>query len=168
MNTKLWLIFEKDHKTISVSGKEVRHLRPDEANIASILRTVIYMTQEEMDAISAGVIEKRLKCTKGFVKMDFGLEDFVACIKMEPQNERASWFYLEEKGTPVQRISPPDCSQPVFVVIGDKDGLTEGQEQFLQSHLQSHSLQTLNLGPHSLLGSHCIIIFHHYLDQWTS
>jgi tRNA (pseudouridine54-N1)-methyltransferase len=60
-------------------------------------------------------------------------------------------LYLVESGTPLQEAKL-DLNQPLVLILGDDQGLSEEHEK----HVYSHPVQKVSIGTRSLLGSHVI------------
>lgn len=165
-----------------VDGDKVRHIRPDERNIASIIQKRVYngcsCTAQEhirIDDVSRSKATREsssavLKCCKGLCLLrcssfenllsQLDLSSLVACYLNENgQLVNSSWFQQQ-----IKKNSYPSRKR-FLVVLGDDKGLDQVQKlQDIENQLLSH-FHLLSLGRHSLLTSQCITIIHYLLDS---
>ncbi|MDY6864828.1 MAG: tRNA (pseudouridine(54)-N(1))-methyltransferase TrmY [Halobacteriota archaeon] len=124
---------------IRLVGDRLRHLNPDERNIATLIKKALDRKSED---------GREIESTPGIYVRRGGLEDAL-CGAEEV-------LYLHEGGEDISCLKFRD---PTFV-LGDHLGLSEEYEAFLE-HIGARKV---SIGPRSLHADHCIIITHNRLD----
>ena len=67
-------------------------------------------------------------------------------------------YLLDPKGIHIRKLKIPKDQSKLFF-LGDHLGLNENEKSFLSGY------QTVSLGEKELLGSQCVTIIYHYLDE---
>ena len=160
MLLQIWIVFEEHNKSIGFHGDLIRHLRPDERNVADLIQKAFYWNDAER-VTSPELLPKRYKCLKGIYWHPTGVEGL---LKLYKNTVDMKWHYLIENGTPINQTNVVKSANnnTLGFILGDTVGLSQIQEQIV-SELVSPVL--LNLGSQSLLTSHCIVILLYLLDQ---
>ncbi|WP_142857627.1 tRNA (pseudouridine(54)-N(1))-methyltransferase TrmY [Salinigranum halophilum] len=134
-----------DAFTVSVDGREVRRLNPDERSTAARIRDALDQREEAIGHIPAeaspGVSIRRV----GFEQTLRDVADESAVVE------------LHEAGTPVVDVDPPE--DPAFV-LSDHHDFTDAEATLLEEVAD----ERVRLGPHAMHADHAITVAHNYLD----
>ncbi|MDY6965612.1 MAG: tRNA (pseudouridine(54)-N(1))-methyltransferase TrmY [Halobacteriota archaeon] len=140
----LWLILlggPDPPITIRFEGERLKHLNPDERNIASLIKKALDRKGEE------GV---EVESTPGIFVRRGDLKDALS--------DEGDIFYLREDGIDITKMDL-EFEEPTFV-LGDHLGLSIEYEELLKSL----GAEKVCVGPVSLHADHCIIVVHNRLD----
>ncbi len=138
----LWLVLlggPDPQVMIRFVGDRLKHLNPDERNIATLIKKALDRKSED---------GREVESTPGIYVKRGDLKD-----TLEGAGEL---IYLHEDGVD---ISDMEFSDPTFV-LGDHLGLSEEYEGVLERL----GAKKVSIGPRSLHADHCIIITHNRLD----
>ncbi|MDY6930901.1 MAG: tRNA (pseudouridine(54)-N(1))-methyltransferase TrmY [Halobacteriota archaeon] len=124
---------------IRLVGDKLRHLNPDERNIATLIKKALDRKSED---------GREIESTPGIYVRRGGLKDALCGAE--------EIFYLHEDGVDISGLK---CKDPTFV-LGDHLGLSEEYEALLDLL----GAEKVSIGPRSLHADHCIIITHNRLD----
>lgn len=173
-------------KVAVIAGGLVRGLQPHEQAVATRIRQCLNSAPEDCpvftsqdDSPSPGDAGRGPRHVEGLRCMQ---GDFEACLEdsLRHCDAGSPVVVLSESGTPVlelmhqlqARLSPPQrgCGavHQVTIVLGDHRGLTATELDTTSRVVKQASCELMHcsLGPVTLLGSHCITLFHHYLDSY--
>ncbi|WP_456435183.1 tRNA (pseudouridine(54)-N(1))-methyltransferase TrmY [Methanopyrus sp.] len=125
-------------KTITVTGRRVRRLYPDERTTAIHLRRALAADPDTEP--HPGIFVRRAD-----------LQDLLDEMK------GAKLYYMSEDGRDLEEVEPgPDA---VFV-LGDHEGPTPEQDRLLRRRADA----VISVGPIPYHSDQCIVILHRYLD----
>ncbi|HOT07821.1 MAG TPA: tRNA (pseudouridine(54)-N(1))-methyltransferase TrmY [Methanotrichaceae archaeon] len=131
----------ENSKLIRIDGESVRHLNPDERTTAALIRKALAIESgSEWTQSTPGISV----CLGGLPKV---LDQLPGIL-----------YYLREDGADLRLEGP--ISGGTFV-LGDHLGMTEAEEQLLQSR----KARVISVGPLSLHADHCIILIQSELDR---
>jgi len=125
-------------KLITVTGRRVRRLYPDERTTAIHLRRAL-------------AAEPGTEPHPGFYVRRLDLEELL------DELSGATLYYLCEDGKPLEEVDPEEDA--VFV-LGDHEGTTPEQDELLRRRADA----VISLGPVPYHADQCIVIVHRYLD----
>lgn len=143
-DTNLHLFFESESILITLYGKRIKKIMPDERSVGGLLKKIF-------KKIVDGTIKNKNKLE--FKWQYFSLEDF-------PKNI-PNGFILDIDGIIIKKIENKKILGFNYF-IGDHLGLNEKDKSFLAK------FEKLSLGKNELHASNCITIIHHYLDSIES
>jgi len=164
-DTSISIAFEGSEQAVvlNVDGDKVRHLRPDERNIAAFIQKALHRFGLSMSSDdSFQEVDPKYKCLKGFTVTEGGLIEWVKATRTAPV-----LFLLDENGIPLEEwLGKPGNADAirdkgVKAVLGDDWDLKVCQIDLLQQQ----GAIPISLGSVPLLSSHCIILLHHFLDM---
>lgn len=169
---------------LKCKGTSIRHLRPDERNLAVILKKLLYRgkctqggdrtTHCYLEALTfedsaSPMLQPTQKCL-------VGLSYFNAdCMSALVSTSRQCSNFLVEEGIVLTPMAILDLIGSQFsnfqresdelyefnFFLGDAKGYSDFHRELL---LEVDSLTEICLGRQSLLTSHCIVLLHHYID----
>ncbi len=132
-----------DELTVSFDAGSLRHLHPDERNVAARIRDALAAREDaigHMPAdVSPGVELRRMGLAATLDRLD------------------GTVVQLHESGDPLVDADPPDES--VFV-LSDHEDFTDGEAELLAAE----SDRRLRVGPRRLHADHTISVVHNWLD----
>ncbi len=129
-------------KTISINGREVKYLNPDERSTGALIRNALIKWRGEC-----------VDATPGIRISSMGLEDVLRSCA-----EKTDIIYLREDGEDIRgKRLPKDCT----FVLGDDRDLTSAEEETVMRFNPA----ILSLGPYSLHTHHCITLVHNEIDR---
>ncbi|ERG95489.1 tRNA (pseudouridine(54)-N(1))-methyltransferase TrmY [Haloquadratum walsbyi] len=134
-----------DQFTIQFDGPELKRLNPDERTTAALIRTALEHRDNAIGHMPA-------ESTPGVSIRRMGFAETVDRLKTETTPIR-----LDEAGTPVVDIDPPD--DPLFV-LSDHHSFTDDEIERLSDVTEYQ----IRLGPMILHADHAITVTHNYLD----
>ena len=135
----------RDEATIRFSGREIRHLHPDERSTAALIR-------EALSSRDDAVGHREVESTPGVYVSKRGLDDVLAAVEAD-----GPVIQLHEDGSPVSELAPP--ASPTFVLSDHRD-LTEAEAVVVSEHAD----ERISLGPERIHADHAIAVAHNYLD----
>ncbi|CAK8990214.1 unnamed protein product [Durusdinium trenchii] len=145
--------------TAVLTGGLVRGLRPDEASVAMRLRAALSANQRT--AGQSGRLELGLRSVAGGLRGSlqdcFAHDVETVLLLLDPDG-----LDLEDVAKTLGRREPP--IRQLLVLLGDDKGLAPEELQEVMNF--SAEVHRISLGPDMLLGSHCIVLVHHYLDRY--
>ncbi|WP_136600777.1 tRNA (pseudouridine(54)-N(1))-methyltransferase TrmY [Salinigranum halophilum] len=134
-----------DAFTVSVDGREVRRLNPDERSTAARIRDALDQREEAIGHIPA-------EASPGVSIRRVGFEQTLRDVADE-----STVVELHEAGTPVVDVDPPE--NPAFV-LSDHHDFTDAEATLLEEVAD----ERVRLGPHAMHADHAITVAHNYLD----
>lgn len=134
----------QDSVTIRFAGDSLRHLHPDERNIAAAIRGALDVTE---DAIG----HQEASSNPGIFTANYGLQTLLENFDSD------RFVVLTENGTPLPNASLPP--EPVFLLSDHQDYAPTETTIFTD-----HNALSVKVGPHPLHADHTITIVHNYLD----
>jgi tRNA (pseudouridine54-N1)-methyltransferase len=134
-----------DAFTVSVDGREVRRLNPDERSTAARIRDALDQREEAIGHIPA-------EASPGVSIRRVGFEQTLRDVADE-----STVVELHEAGTPVVDVDPPE--DPAFV-LSDHHDFTDAEATLLEEVAD----ERVRLGPHAMHADHAITVAHNYLD----
>lgn len=138
------LVFQ-DQYTVTFDGATLRGLHPDERSTAALIREALDKRDEAVGHVAA-------ESTPGVSIRRFGLAQVLASFA-----ENGAVIHLQEDGTPVVDVEPPD--EPTFV-LSDHHDFTPAETEVLAERAD----RQVRLGPERLHADHAITVAHNYLD----
>ncbi|HKJ58520.1 MAG TPA: tRNA (pseudouridine(54)-N(1))-methyltransferase TrmY [Halobacteriales archaeon] len=135
----------RDEATIRFSGREIRHLHPDERSTAALIR-------EALSAREDAVGHREVESTPGVYVSKRGLDDVLAAVEAD-----GPVIQLHEDGSPVAELAPP--ASPTFVLSDHRD-FTEAEAVVVSEHAD----ERISLGPERIHADHAIAVAHNFLD----
>ena len=130
-------------KVLRFSGKELKHLNPDERSTASLVKR----------ALEKKLGEREIRSTPGVFVRKAGLSDLLDTL--EPRRI----VYLRESG---MGITQAVIGNDDVFVLGGQENLSPEEESILGA---SSEIIILSLGPRSLHAGHCVTIVLSELDR---
>jgi tRNA (pseudouridine54-N1)-methyltransferase len=141
-NVELFLVL-RDTLTLRLVGSELQYLRPDERNIASLLRSGNEAARE-----TVGLIE--VESTPGIHVSKRGFEAVLDDLE-------GTVIQLHENGQPASEVEP--LESPAFVLSDHRD-FTGAESDLLDRRADVR----MRLGPEALHADHAITVAHSVLD----
>ena len=135
-----------DAFTVTFDADTLRHLRPDERNVASRVRGALESTADAIGHMPAEV-------SPGVTLRRMGLEDTLDRIL----DEESTCVQLHEDGDPLVDVDPP--ADPVFVLSDHRD-LTEAEA----TTVATAATQRVRVGPRVLHADDTIAVVHNWID----
>lgn len=129
--------------TLRFEGCELKYLNPDERSAGSLISKALEKTN---------IPDFEIPSTPGVWVQRGGLEKLLA--------GKENLVYLREDGEDIRDVELDSCGDVTFV-LGDHNGMSEGEEALLRQH----GARVVSLGPLSLHADHCIILIHNELDR---
>lgn len=137
-NSNLYIYFQRDSILLKLIGSKLKKVNPDERSIAGYLKKVFRI-----------IMQSTAKAE------DFQWE----YISLEDIPQKFSFGYLlDQNGSHISKIIFPK-DKPIVFFLGDHLGLNENEKSFLSGY------EMISLGQIELLGSQCVTILYHYLDE---
>lgn len=133
-----------DTVTVEFDGGTMRHLHPDERNIASRIGGALGSADEAIGHMPA-------EPSPGVSLYRMGFEATLDRIG------GGTVIQLQEDGEPIATVDPPE--DPVFV-LSDHHDFTETERSILEQRVD----RQIRVGPEILHADHAITIVHNYLD----
>ncbi|WP_280538008.1 tRNA (pseudouridine(54)-N(1))-methyltransferase TrmY [Halopenitus sp. POP-27] len=134
-----------DAYTVRFDADRLRHLHPDERNVAARIR-------DALGDREAAIGHQPADVSPGVEIYRMGVEATLDRLARE-----GSIVQLHEDGTPLADESPPD--DPVFVLSDHRD-FTDAERTVLDDHADGR----VRLGPETLHADHAITVAHNWLD----
>lgn len=135
----------RDEFTVAFDGASLRHLHPDERNIASRVRGALERRDE---AIGHMPVEP----SPGVTLVRKGFEATLSDVARE-----STVVQLHEGGDPLVDVEPP--TDPAFV-LSDHHDFTAGEEELLTDVTE----ERVRVGPELLHADHAMTVAHNWLD----
>lgn len=137
--SNLYIFFQKEAILIKLIGSKIKKINPDERSIAGYLKKIFRI-----------IMEGSKKNHEDFLWEYIALEDIPQKIPFG--------YVLDPKGVHIRELKISK-DEPKLFFLGDHLGLNENEKDFLSAY------KTISLGKKELLGSQCITIIYHYLDE---
>ncbi len=137
-NANLYVYFQKESILIKFIGSKIKKVNPDERSIAGYLKKVFRIIMQSSSK------------EEDFLWEYISLEDV-------PQ-KFAFGYLLDPQGSHITEVKFPKEKTLVFF-LGDHLGLNENEKSFLSGY------EMISLGQKELLGSQCVTVLYHYLDE---
>ncbi|XVH32480.1 tRNA (pseudouridine(54)-N(1))-methyltransferase TrmY [Haloferacaceae archaeon DSL9] len=134
-----------DEFTVRFEGADLKHLHPDERNIASRIRGALEERDEAIGHIPVDV-------SPGVSLVRTGFE-----ATLEAAAREGAVLELHEGGDPVVEVEPPE--DPVFV-LSDHHDFTDSEADALAET----AAERIRIGPAVLHADHAITVAHNWLD----
>ena len=135
-----------DAFTVSFDADTLRHLRPDERNVASRVRGALESTADAIGHMPADV-------SPGVTLRRMGLEATLERIV----TDGASCMQLHEAGDPIVDVDPP--TDPVFVLSDHRD-FTDAEAETIATT----ATRQIRIGPAVLHADDTVAVVHNWLD----
>ena len=136
--SNLYVFFQKESILIKFIGSKIKKVNPDERSVAGYLRKVF-----------RSIMENKSNQTD-FLWEYISLEDIPQKI--------AFGYLLDPNGEHISRVRFSNKKSLVFF-LGDHLGLNDVEKSFLINY------EMISLGKKELLGSQCVTILYHFLDE---
>jgi len=136
-----------DELTVSFDADTLRHLHPDERNVAARIR-------DALDARADAIGHMPADVSPGVELRRMGLE---ATLNRLTEADESTLVQLHEDGAPLVDAEPP--SDPVFV-LSDHNDFTAGEAASLAAAAE----RRVRVGPELLHADHTITVVHNWLD----
>ena len=136
-----------DELTVSFDADTLRHLHPDERNVAARIRDALDARVDAIGHMPADV-------SPGVELCRMGLE---ATLNRLTEADESTLVQLHEDGAPLVDAEPP--SDPVFV-LSDHNDFTAGEAASLAAAAE----RRVRVGPELLHADHTITVVHNWLD----
>ena len=136
-----------DELTVSFDADSLRHLHPDERNVAARIRDALDARQDAIGHMPADV-------SPGVELRRMGLE---ATLDRLTAADEPTLVKLHEEGEPLVDADPP--SDPVFV-LSDHNDFTVDEAETLAAAAE----RRVRVGPELLHADHAITVVHNWLD----
>ncbi len=136
-----------DELTVSFDADSLRHLHPDERNVAARIRDALDARQDAIGHMPAEV-------SPGVELRRMGLE---ATLDRLTAADEPTLVKLHEEGEPLVDADPP--SDPVFV-LSDHNDFTVDEAETLAAAAE----RRVRVGPELLHADHAITVVHNWLD----
>ena len=136
-----------DELTVSFDADSLRHLHPDERNVAARIRDALDARPDAIGHMPADV-------SPGVELRRMGVE---ATLERLTAAADATLVQLHEEGEPLVEADPP--SDPVFVLSDHNDFTAEEAET-----LAAAAERRVRVGPELLHADHAISVVHNWLD----
>jgi tRNA (pseudouridine54-N1)-methyltransferase len=166
-NVELILVLlggDRPPKTIRLVGAELKYLNPDERSTAGLLRNALAMTstnltgrgfQYNSSLYRGKQFDDERRATPGIYVSNSNFDTVISYSA----NNSTRLIYLHEAG---EAIDLKDIANNVLTfILSDHKDLTSGEEKILDRY----GAIRFQLGPVSMLTSHCITIVHNILDK---
>jgi len=134
-----------DAFTVTVDGRTVRNLNPDERSTAALIRGAL---EKRAEAIGHQPAES----SPGVEIRRFGFAGAIDWL-----GDRGTIVHLHEDGQPIVDWEPP--ADPVFVLSDHRDFTAEELDV-----LGDAAADRIRLGPRPIHADHAITVAHNYLD----
>ena len=167
--------------TISFDGAHCKHIRPDERTLGAMIKHALHPQFVNSDAEQKRAFfesNPKRKVLKGVdarndcnslcelierqVQLSSPHKRVMFIVNLTEQGEGIALWLKHQK----QRIL---CCSEMFVLLGDSADIERDVldriENMTHTHNRVHSVD-INIGNVSLLDSHAIVLFHHYLDTF--
>lgn len=139
---RVYLVLQ-DTATVEIASDELQYMAPDERNIAGIIRNAL-------SARSDVVGHQAVKASPGVQIANHDLATTLDRID-------ASLYWLQESGTPLPNITPPDDAG---FIVSDHQDFSDHDHEVISEHTE----QSVNVSPNRLHADHVITIMQNYLD----
>lgn len=145
-----------DAFTVTIDTDTVRHLHPDERNIAARLREALAATDDAIGHMPADVSPGVTLRRTGFdATIERVVGDGHGRAAVDPAD--ATLLHLHENGDPLKEVDPPE--NPVFV-LSDHSDFTTAEAAILGDRADAR----VRVGPERLHADHTITVVHNWLD----
>ncbi|WP_418282801.1 tRNA (pseudouridine(54)-N(1))-methyltransferase TrmY [Halorubrum sp. DTA98] len=134
-----------DELTVSFDADSLRHLHPDERNVAARIR-------DALDARADAIGHMPADVSPGVELRRMGLDATLERVAAD-----GTIVQLHEAGEPLRDAAPPD--DPVFV-LSDHNDFTDAETELLAAE----SDRRVRVGPKRLHADHTISVAHNWLD----
>jgi tRNA (pseudouridine54-N1)-methyltransferase len=141
-----------DELTVTFDSDSLRHLHPDERNVAARVRDALDATADAIGHMPADV-------SPGVTLRRMGLEATLDRLLDSGSGAAAdpTLVQLHEDGDPLVDAAPPD--DPVFVLSDHRD-FAEREEELLAERAE----RRVRVGPELLHADHTVSVVHNWLD----
>lgn len=140
-----------DELTVTVDSDSLRHLHPDERNVAARVRDALDATADAIGHMPADV-------SPGVTLRRMGLEATLdRLLDGRAASADPTLVQLHEDGDPLVDAAPPD--DPVFVLSDHRD-FAEREEELLAERAE----RRVRVGPELLHADHTVSVVHNWLD----
>lgn len=141
-----------DELTVTFDSDSLRHLHPDERNVAARVRDALDATADAIGHMPADV-------SPGVTLRRMGLEATLDRLLDSGSGAAAdpTLVQLHEDGDPLADAAPPD--DPVFVLSDHRD-FAEREEELLAERAE----RRVRVGPELLHADHTVSVVHNWLD----
>ena len=136
-----------DEFAVSFDADTLRHLHPDERNIAARIR-------DAFDAKADAIGHMPADVSPGVELRRMGLE---ATLDRLTTDDDATIVQLHEDGKPLVKVDPP--SDPIFVLSDHEDFTTEEEDS-----IAAAAERRVRVGPKPLHADHAVTVAHNWLD----
>ena len=133
----------RDELTVRFDGATLRNLRPDERNVAGLVRAALGRADEAVGHQAVGTSPGVSVARRD---LEAALEPFEGVV-----------VHLDEDGRPVTEIDPPTAAA---FVLSDHRNLTDREAALVEAAADV----AVSLGPERLHADHAITIAHNFLD----
>jgi len=134
-----------DELTVRFDSRRLRNARPDERNLAGLVRNAL-------DGKNRAIGHREAEPSPGVFVSKRGFEPVLDSVA-----ERATVVQLHEDGTPLVDTEPPE--HPAFV-LSDHNDFTSDEADLLADRAD----ERVRVGPERLHADHTITVAHNYLD----
>ncbi|QDX40513.1 tRNA (pseudouridine(54)-N(1))-methyltransferase TrmY [Salarchaeum sp. JOR-1] len=135
----------QDELTVRFDSRTLRNARPDERNLAGLVRNALDHTNEAIG-------HREAEPSPGVHVSKRGFEP-----TLDRLTERATVVHLHEDGQPLADAEPPE--HPAFV-LSDHNDFSEREADILAGEAD----QRVRVGPHAIHADHAIAVANNYLD----
>jgi tRNA (pseudouridine54-N1)-methyltransferase len=134
-----------DELTVTFDAASLRHLHPDERNVAARIRDALAARADAIGHMPADV-------SPGVELRRMGLSATLDRVAAD-----GTLIHLHEEGAPLVDADPPD--DPVFV-LSDHNDFTESEASLLADAAD----RRVSVGPNRLHADHAVSVVHNWLD----
>ena len=134
-----------DEFTVTFDAASLRHLHPDERNVAARIRDALAVRADAIGHMPADV-------SPGVELRRMGLSATLDRVAAD-----GTLIHLHEEGAPLVDADPPD--DPVFV-LSDHNDFTESEASLLADAAD----RRVSVGPNRLHADHAVSVVHNWLD----
>ncbi|MEE6209554.1 tRNA (pseudouridine(54)-N(1))-methyltransferase TrmY [Salarchaeum sp. III] len=135
----------RDELTVRFDSRHLRNARPDERNLAGLVRNAL-------DHKNEAIGHREAEPSPGVHISKRGFEPTLQAVA-----ERATVVQLHEDGQPLVDAEPPE--HPAFV-LSDHNDFTDDEAALLASEAD----QRVRVAPHAIHADHTITVANNYLD----
>ena len=134
-----------DELTVTFDAASLRHLHPDERNVAARIRDALDAREDAIGHMPADV-------SPGVELRRMGLS-----ATLDRVNDEGTLVHLHEDGDPLVDAEPP--SDPVFV-LSDHNDFTDAESSLLADAAD----RRVRIGPKRVHADHTVSVVHNWLD----
>eukprot|EP01083_Nonionella_stella_P203746 743231_1 len=167
---------DQHHETsaITFDGDQCKHIRPDERTLGAMIKHALHhgpMTHQQK--IELFKQYPKTKVLKG-VEVTTDSKDFASFVTSLIGSEHVFIIHLTEQGTDInlwlnENQNKVSLSSKLIVLLGDSTDIDHKDlDQIKHTCTQHNHIEFVDvkIGNISLLSSHVIVLFHHYLDTF--